>query len=483
MTLMREFFTFTGLCLLLAACATNPVSGRREMALMSQTQEIAIGRDMHPKVLAQYGQYDDPALQAYVQGVGEKLAVHSHRANLIYRFTVVDSADINAFALPGGYIYITRGLLAYLGSEAEMAGVLGHEIGHVTARHAVRQYTAATAAQLGMTLGSIFVPGLGNNVAQNVMGTLGQAMLSGYGREHELESDGLGAEYLARAGYDPQAILDVLRTLKAQGDYATAQAKAEGREPQSYHGLFASHPDEDTRLREVLTKASFLAPDKPVDHGRDAFLRHIDGLVFGDSAAQGVRRGNRFYHQDLGFALEFPVGWRLDNRPDRLLAIAPGGKAQAQLTSQDLNQRGTPREFMIRRLGIKNPAGDEISPAGLPGYSAPLKIQGRPGRVSVIFYRQQAYVLASVALDGADPQAVSEAMRQTALGFHPLREDEKALAKPLRLHLKPAVAGDSFAALARGSRLPGDAQAQLRLLNAHYPQGEPKPGDVLKIVE
>jgi len=229
---------------------------------------------------------------------------------------------------------------------------------------------------------------------------LGQAMLSGYGREHELESDGLGAEYLARAGYDPQAILDVLRTLKAQGDYAAAQAKAEGRQPQAYHGLFASHPDEDTRLKEVLTKASFLAPDTPSDNGRDAFLRHIDGMVFGDSAAQGIRRGNRFYHRDLNFALEFPPGWRLENRPDRLLAIAPGGKAQAQLTSQDLNQRETPREFMIRRLGIKNPAGEEISPAGLPGYSAPLKIQGRPGRVSVIFHRNQAYVVASVALDG-----------------------------------------------------------------------------------
>ena len=309
-------------------------------------------------------------------------------------------------------------------------------------------------------------------------------MLSGYGREHELESDGLGAEYLARAGYDPQAILDVLRTLKAQGDYAAAQAKAEGRQPQSYHGLFASHPDEDTRLKEVLTKASFLAPDKPADNGRDdvpeAHRRH------------GVRRQRGAGHpprqpllspRPRTSRLEFPPGWRLENRPDRLLAIAPGGKAQAQLTSQDLNQRETPREFMIRRLGIKNPAGEEISPAGLPGYTAPLKIQGRPGRVSVIFHRNQAYVLASVALDGADSQAVDAAMRQTALGFHPLREDEKALAEPLRLRLKPAVAGDSFAALAKGSRLPGDAQAQLRLLNGHYPQGEPKPGDILKIVE
>jgi predicted Zn-dependent protease len=480
---MRTLLVAICLGLVLAACATNPVSGRREAVLMSEQQEIALGRDMNPKVLQAYGKYDDAALQAYVQGVGEKLAVVSHRPNLVYRFTVVDSTEVNAFALPGGYIYITRGILAYLSSEAELAGVLGHEIGHVTARHAVRQYTAATAAQLGMTLGGIFVPGMGSNVAQNVMGVLGQAMLSGYGREHELESDGLDAEYLARAGYDPQAILGVLRTLKAQGDYATAQAKAEGQQPQTYHGLFASHPDEDTRLKEVLTKASFLAPDKPAPDGRDVYLKHIDGMVYGDSAAQGVRRENRFYHRDLDFALEFPAGWRLDNRPDRLLAVAPGGKAQAQLSSQDLNQRETPREFMTRRLGIRNPSGEEITPAGLPGYTTPLKIQGRPGRVSVIFHRNQAYILASVALDGADVAAVDAAMRHTALSFHSLRDDEKPLAEPRHLRLHTAVAGDTYAVLASRLPLAGNAEAQLRLLNASYPGGEPKVGQIVKMVE
>ncbi|GAB4349002.1 MAG: M48 family metalloprotease [Immundisolibacter sp.] len=479
---MRTLAVLTCL-LLLAACATNPVSGRREVALMSEAQEIAIGRDMHPKVLQAYGRYDDPQLQTYVQGVGERLAAVSHRPNLIYRFTVVDSSEVNAFALPGGYIYITRGLLAYLGSEAQLAGVLGHEIGHVTARHAVRQYTAATAAQLGMTLGGIFVPGMGSDVAQNVLGVLGQALLSGYGREHELESDALGAEYLAQAGYDPQAILGVLRTLKAQGDYAAVQAKAEGRQARSYHGLFATHPDEDTRLKEVLAKASFLAPQRPVDDGRMAYLRRIDGLVYGDSAKQGVRRGNRFYHRDLDFALVFPDGWRLENRPDRLLAIAPGGGAQAQLTRQDLNRRTTPREFMVQRLGIRNPLGEVISPAGLPGYSAPLQIKGRPGRVSVIFHRQQAYILASVALEGADPAAVDAAMRQTALSFHPLREQERPLAEPLRLRLYTTKAGDSFASLARASSLSGDVEAQLRLLNGAYPSGEPAPGQVLKLVQ
>jgi predicted Zn-dependent protease len=200
--------------LALSGCATNPVSGKKEAVLMSEQKEIEIGRELNPEVRKRYGVYDNHALQDYVQGVGQKLAGLSHRPGLIYRFSVLDSNEVNAFALPGGYIYITRGLLAYLNSEAELAAVLGHEIGHVTARHAVRQYTTAMAANIGYTIGSIFVPQIGNQGVGNLFNVLGTALVRGYGRQHELESDRLGAQYLAHAGYDPQAMLQVLEVLK-----------------------------------------------------------------------------------------------------------------------------------------------------------------------------------------------------------------------------------------------------------------------------
>jgi len=192
----------------IAGCAMNPVSGTPDLVFMSESSEINIGSENDAKIRGKYGVYDSPALQTYVQQVGQKLAAQSHRPGLTYHFTVLDSPEVNAFALPGGYVYITRGILAYLNSEAELAAVLGHEIGHVTARHGVRQYTAATATGF---VGAIIGVATGIGATQDLFNNVfGNAILSGYGRDHELESDRLGAEYLARTGYDPQAMIKVI---------------------------------------------------------------------------------------------------------------------------------------------------------------------------------------------------------------------------------------------------------------------------------
>ncbi len=239
----------------ISGCAVNPATGEQDLVLMSEQSEIALGRKTNKEVLQHYIVYDSPELQAYVNEVGQKLAMNSHRNNLIYRFTVLDSRDVNAFALPGGYIFITRGLLAYLNSEAELAAVLGHEIGHVTARHAVRQYSAAQITGIGTALASIFIPGM-NQVGSQLMQVMGSAFLRGYGREHELEADKLGAEYVARTDYDAESMLDVIQVLKDQETFESQQAEAEGREPRIYHGLFSTHPDHDTRLQEIVEYAS-----------------------------------------------------------------------------------------------------------------------------------------------------------------------------------------------------------------------------------
>ncbi|MFP5345218.1 MAG: M48 family metalloprotease, partial [Gammaproteobacteria bacterium] len=302
-SLLRHVLLAALAAMLPGACAVNPVTGQSDFVLMSEEQEIKIGRDAAPQIIKEFGQYEGQALQDYVQRVGEKLAANSHRANLVYRFTVLDTADVNAFALPGGYIYITRGLLAYLDSEAELAAVLGHEIGHVTARHSVRQQSAAQAADLGYTLGSILLPELRNQAAQQAFSVVGGALLSGYGREHELEADRLGAEYLARSGYDPQAIIKVIGVLKDQESFERQLAREEGREARVYHGLFATHPDNDTRLQQVVASAEQFRGGQTTEVRRDDYLRALDGLTFGDSEKEGVRRGSAFYHADLGFAL------------------------------------------------------------------------------------------------------------------------------------------------------------------------------------
>ena len=238
---------------LLGGCAANPATGKRDYVLMSESEELALGRQHSKEVLKQYRVYDDPALQQYVQSVGDKVAKLSHRNNLFYRFTLLDSTQVNAFALPGGYIYITRGLLVYLNSEAELAAVLGHELGHVTARHSVRQHSMSTTTNL---LGALIGAASGVQGVGQLTNMIGTGIVRGYGREHELEADGLGVEYLARAGYDPAAMEKVITTLKNQELFDKKVAREQGREPRAYHGVFSTHPANDTRLQQVLRKTS-----------------------------------------------------------------------------------------------------------------------------------------------------------------------------------------------------------------------------------
>ena len=467
--------------LLLAGCAQNPVTGRQNFVMMSEADEIELGRKSDADVRQEYGMYDLPALQQYVDRVGQRLAAKSHRPQLGYRFTVVDSPEINAFALPGGYIYITRGLMAYLNSEAELAAVIGHEIGHVTARHSVQQYSAGMAANIGITLGAILVPELRSPGAQDLFNTLGSALLSGYGREHELEADRLGAQYLARAGYDPQAMVRVIGVLKNQELFDAEVAKQEGRAPRRYHGLFASHPDNDTRLQQVVGEANQLAqPD--AEEGRAAYLAQMNGVIFGDSPEQGLVRGHAFYHEGLGFTLEFPDDWSIRNRPDALLAQSQSGDGALELHAAALPDM-RPAEFL--RTALKPDPGSRIEAVsinGLPGAIATAAKQGRPLKVGVAYLKNRAYVLLGSAKTSAVFDRYQGAMETAMLSFRAVSDADRKLFKPHSIRTVAAAKGARFAELARHSPLGKNAEGYLRLMNNAYPEGEPQAGQILKIV-
>ncbi len=470
------------LLLSLVACAQNPVSGEHDFVMLSEDNEIAIGRTNHPKIIEQYGRYDDEALQAYVQSVGERLASVSHRSTLLYRFTVLDSPVINAFALPGGYIYITRGLMAYLNSEAELAAVLGHEIGHVTARHGVRQQSAAQAANIGYTLGSILFPALRTGPSQEVFNILGGALLSGYGREHELESDGLGAEYIARAGYDPAAMMDVIRVLKNQSTFAQQQAEKQGKEVQSYHGLFASHPDNDTRLQQVVASADQYKQSQGMV-GRDIYLNHIDGMIFGDSEQQGIRSGRHFYHLAMDFALSFPQGWQINNNPDSLQAISDGGAAFIEVRASDLNRKIMPKEFIRQRMNIDLLSGEAITANGLNGYSGLFKTNGKLARVSVLYLRDKAFIFLASVDKPATFEQFDAYFVTTAKSLHPLAQNELDLAKAQRIRIVRVTDKDNYQAWGSTSRISNSPVMQLRLLNGDYPTGSLLSGQLAKRIE
>jgi predicted Zn-dependent protease len=466
--------------MLLTHCAQNPVSGKKDFVLMSEAQEIEQGARAHQDVLKEYGTVNDPALAAYLDEVGQRLAKNSHRPNLTWHFTVVDSPDVNAFALPGGYVYVTRGIMAYLNSEAELAGVVGHEIGHVTARHGVRQQSASTAVGLGAVLGSLLVPGLDNQVGASLLQNLAQALVAGHGREHELEADRLGAEYIAKTRYDPEAMIEVIGVLKNQELFDAELARKEGREPRRYHGVFATHPDNDTRLKQVVAEAGKYRVANP-RVGRAEYLQKLSGVYFGDSPEQGVIRNNALLHEKLGFAIQFPPGWRVQNQPDRVVAMSPAGDALVELRPGPKNDR--PLETLQKGLKLEGARFEAGQLNGYPAAFAAGAQQGKPVLAAAVVFHGTQYLIAALARDSKVYAARRDALKGAINSFHALTPEERRLARPFVIRVITAQPGMNFAALAAQSPLETDAEGQLRLMNGLYPKGEPRPGQLLKIVE
>ena len=469
---------------LLTACATNPVTGNSDFVLMSEQDEILLGQKYSAEVLKEMPPYRDPALEEIVQRVGKKLASHSHRPDLDYQFTIVDSSSVNAFALPGGYIFITRGMLAYLNSEAELAAVLGHEIGHVTARHSVRQQSTATVTDI---LGVVVAASTGINGVDSLTNMAGTAIVRGYGREHELEADRLGAEYLARSGYDPDAMLEVVGVLKNQEAFDIAIAKKEGREPNVYHGLFSTHPDNDARFREVVNAARIYKTGSTTRIGRDGFLLRLDGLTFGDSEQEGIARDNRFYHKDLDFSLTFPDDWRIENQADRVIAVPAGKDGVIQLTVADIPQGMSPEQFVKKHMQLDSLRhGEKFTANGQNGYTAVANgntpFGTRRVRYVVIYRNGSAYILAGTAASSNKQKAYDKNTLATASSLHALTAAEKKLATEKKLDIIRATRGMTYSSLARRSPINDYPEEQLRLLNDQYPDGEPELSKMLKIV-
>ena len=472
----------------LSSCSTNPVSGRPNLVFQSEEGEVEKAKQVHPMLLQQFGgPYDDAKLQAYVNEVGQRAAKASHRPELQYTFTVLDSEDINAFTPGGGYVYITRGILSYLNSEAELAAVLGHEIGHITARHPVRQQTQSTLSNIGAAAIGIFT---GSGDLAGLANYAGAALISGYGRDQELEADRLGAEYLAKTGLAPEHMIDVVRLLKNQELFELQRAREEKRQPRVYHGVFATHPDNDQRLTEVVKAAEKIeAPIDEGDAGRERFLQAIEGLPLGTSRSQGVLKGNRFYHSHLGLTIAFPNGWNVENRPDRLIAVAPQKDSIIQMQTQAPPPNTGPREFLSRLLS-RSSAGqaEAIEVNGLQGYTAVVRATQTdfgvvPARYAVIYYNNLAYVFAGASKASTGVPAADPLFMSTIKTFRRLKQNEFELAEPYKLKTIRATETTRIADLAKTSPIKKYPAETLRLLNDLYPDKEPQPGQLIKIVE
>lgn len=453
-------------------------------------KESEASRKAHGEIIKAYGVYEDQALQDYVSEVGQRVARQSDLPANEFKFLVVDDDSINAFTTGCCYIYVHRGLLQNLNSEAELASVLGHEIAHVTARHPQKRQTQSVLASVLATGAAIAT---GSSAIAQLANVGAGAWLQGYGRDNELEADRLGLKFAAKAGYRPEAMADTFEMFKRGESFEIARARAEGREPRIYHGLFSSHPTPDARMIQAAKGSAKLeqGPSGGWIDNRDEYLRKIDGMVYGSSRAQGLVRDNRFYHADLGITIAFPRGWTVENQRDRLLAYTVAKDTVMQITVKEVPPNQGPREFLLTQVrGATVTGGQQLTSNGMDGYAlittngSPLDGGAGPVRWIVLYRGRSAYLFAgaSKAARGTIPEA-DGLFQSVAQTMRSLKPAEFPLAEPYRIRIREATDDTDLASHAADVPVEKYQKEELLLMNGLYPDKKLKPGMLYKVVE
>ena len=466
-----------GLC---GCMQTNVATGRSSFTGgASPEDDVAAGREQHPQILEAFGgEYDDRRVSSYVRQLGARLTIHTEY-RYPYQFTVLNSPIVNAFALPGGYVYISRGLLAIASNEAELAGVLAHELGHVVARHSAERQGASQIAGIGILLGALGAQALGlpgNEIAQ-LGETVAGLAISSYSRDQESEADLLGVRYMSRAGYDPDAMVTFLATLREQSQL---EARMAGRSPDSVdaYNMTATHPRTIDRVRAAQAAANEQRPGNAVV-GREPYLQAIDGMMFGDDPREGVVNGTHFVHPGLRFEFHVPDGFVIENAPARLTASHPQGAVMIFEVASIQRARGMV-EYLQGEWAGQTRLRD-LQPLAINGIEAatgwtPMNTRNGPVDVRLLAYRQDAR--SAYRMTFVTPQHLTsrfaDAIRDSAWSFRYLSETEAASVHAMRLLVVRPQPRDSVDSLSRTLPFGQFNEAFFRMLNDLQP-GESLP--------
>ena len=494
-----QFFFAIIFIFIFASCARNPVTGKRQLSLMSESAEKSMGKESDPSVIASFGKYEDNNLQDFINAKGQEMAKISHRPNLGYEFKILNSPEVNAFAVPGGYVYFTRGIMAHFNNEAEFAGVLGHEIGHITARHGAQQQTKQILMQAGLIIGIIAKPEFIQFADQAQQG-LGLLMLK-FGRDDESQSDKLGVAYSTKIGYNSHSMADFFKTLGRITDKAGARIPA----------FLSTHPDPDDRFNNVhklSTEAQKMQNTDALLVNRNEYLRMIDGLVYGEDPREGYVENNVFYHPEMKFKFPTPVSWKTQNSPQQFAMVEPNQKAMMILT---LAQGGTLEEAAqntSKQLNLNILRSENKTINGLPALliagevKTQQEIQQQQGqgmkaenteqaqqtaaaKTAVlsyyIQYNNNVFVIHGVALD-TDFSNYLSAFRATMEGFSMLTDASKINVQPDHIRLKIATKATTFGELMSVWNVPQKRQEETAILNSMYMTTEVEAGTLIKTV-
>lgn len=463
------------------ACSVNPATGDRQFtALLPADKEAAIGAQEHVKIEQSFGKFMTGPVSDYVSRVGAKVAANTERKDVQYKFHVIDSPIVNAFALPGGYIYVSRGLLNLANSEAELAGVLAHEVGHVTARHAAERVSQGFLVGLGAAV----IGAAANTPGVSQAAGLGSELyIKSYSRGQEHESDSLGVRYLTRAGYDPMAMADFLRSLDAQ---TKLDARLAGKKTGAGANYFSTHPVTADRVAKATQEAQQVSVERPIVR-RNEFLQQINGLVYGDSADQGFIRGNKFYHTALGFTFSVPEGSKMVNSPAAVNTQHPNGTiivfdmGKDQTSSDPLSYI---KNVWLRNKDVAN--GENITVNGMRGATAAFTgtIQGKAAtiRLVAVEWKKGEFFRFQMAIPKNVTSAFMDELKTTTYSLRRLSASEKQSIQPKKIRLVTARSGDSVASLAAKMDVDELKEDQFKVLNGLIGNAQIIAGRPYKII-
>jgi predicted Zn-dependent protease len=466
------------------SCAVNPVTGKKQIVLMSESQEIAMGAAADPEIVAQYGRYEDKILQDFITQKGNEMAAISHRPDLKYEFKIVDSEVLNAFAVPGGYVYFTRGIMAHFNNEAEFAGVLGHEIGHITARHSVSQQSKAILGQVGLIGSMILVPQVAE-FAEPLSEGLGLLFLK-FGRDAERQSDELGVEYSSKIGYDAKEMAGFFKTLERQSS---------GSESAELPDFLSTHPNPGDRNMAVSKlsdewKKKLNLIDPKVS--RESYLKKIEGLIYGEDPKQGFLENDVFYHPVLKFQLNTPKGWNYQNKPQELEFAPKDGKAILMMTLIPGKSLEEAASNVVEKNNLQVLESNQITVNGLNALSilADVKVEQKKQQQQAPTVRTLSYLIQYNdniyhilgASSVTDFNSYSENFLQTMKNFKELKDASKLNKQPERIRIKPVKQSGTLKQALNSYNMPEKKQEEISLLNGMLLTDKVLAGSLIKIL-
>jgi predicted Zn-dependent protease len=467
-------------CVLFAACVKNPVTGKRQLTLLSESQEIAMGQESHPEVLAEFGIVENKELQEYFSRIGNDLAKVSHRPDLPWHFTVVDSPVVNAFAVPGGYIYLTRGILEHMNNEAEMAGVLGHEIGHVTARHSVTQMSQGQLINIGLGLGAVFSSRFRQVGGLAQLGL--EVLMLKYSRDHENESDQLGLQYMAACGYDPEQM----------GKFFQVFVGMREESGQAIPGWLSSHPTPPDRIQRTSEEGARIKSQSARRNFKvnaTEFLPKLDSLVYGENPREGFVENSRFVHPDMRFQMDIPAGWKVENTKSSVIMAEPQGAAIVELALVPpglAKSPGDAAQSIARQEGTQLLSGGDERINGNQAFLGRYRVQSESGNIGVtaafISYGGHIYQAAGMAPESGFMK-YSRVLDSVLHSFRELTDSRLLAAQPDLMKIHRARRGETLRSLAKSldlKRLSVEDLVRINRIDADQPLNE---GALVKIVQ